>query len=296
MTTPRALQPNDTIGLAVTSHLATREGYAGILQAVEGMGYRVKTAPHFYSASYGYLASEEERAEGFNALVRDPDVRMIFFGGGEGASELLPLLDYDAIAKNPKLIASYSDGTSVLNAITSKTRLVTYYGQTPGCLPGMTASERAHFDAHFVKGGASAFEKTTEWKACHAGVCEGELIGGYTRNFTMLVNGDYLRWEPGRRYILFLEERECFIGEAGVSMYLSHVEQCAAIGQISGLLFGAFADEPKPHLLARLARFGEKHDIPVVYCDDFGHGANHGILPIGRMAQLDADKLTLTYL
>lgn len=35
--------------------------------------------------------------------------------------------------------------------------------------------------------------------------------------------------------------------------------------------------------------------IPVVYCDDFGHGANHAVLPIGRRAVLDANDLTLCY-
>jgi muramoyltetrapeptide carboxypeptidase len=42
--------------------------------------------------------------------------------------------------------------------------------------------------------------------------------------------------------------------------------------------------------------FGEKHNIPVVYCDDFGHGRNHAIFPIGAKAALDADRKTLEFL
>ena len=37
-------------------------------------------------------------------------------------------------------------------------------------------------------------------------------------------------------------------------------------------------------LLDRLERFGLRHGVPVAYCDDFGHGENHAILPIGRPA------------
>jgi muramoyltetrapeptide carboxypeptidase LdcA involved in peptidoglycan recycling len=33
----------------------------------------------------------------------------------------------------------------------------------------------------------------------------------------------------------------------------------------------------------------------VIACDDFGHGINHAILPIGRNAKLDANKKALTF-
>jgi len=296
MIQPGTLRPNDAIGLAAVSHVADPMRYAAVIRHMENMGYRVKIGANFYKDTYGYLASEEERAVDFNALIRDPDVKMIFFGGGEGAAEILPLLDYDAIKANPKIIASYSDGTSILNAITAKTGLVTFYGQSPSYLPGAPDYFMTHFNAHIVNGDAVDFVKSSEWKICHAGVCEGELIGGYARNFALMLHTEYLHWQAGQTYILFIEDCEDFSDISCVSMYLSHIEQNAPMTQIGGLLFGYYADEAKPDLLARLARFGAKHNVPVVYCDDFGHGMNHGILPIGRKARLDADKQTLAYL
>ena len=52
------------------------------------------------------------------------------------------------------------------------------------------------------------------------------------------------------------------------------------------------ADE---QLLMRLTRLGEKWSIPVAYSDDFGHGENSAILPIGVKATLDTGKCTLEY-
>jgi len=49
-------------------------------------------------------------------------------------------------------------------------------------------------------------------------------------------------------------------------------------------------------LMERLKRFGVKHDVPVVYCDDFGHGNNHAILPIGCDAALDTGKCELLFI
>ena len=62
------------------------------------------------------------------------------------------------------------------------------------------------------------------------------------------------------------------------------------------LFFSVFADNIHPELLARIKRFGEKHKIPSAYCDDFGHGENHAVLPIGRMAEFNSEKELLNFL
>lgn len=51
------------------------------------------------------------------------------------------------------------------------------------------------------------------------------------------------------------------------------------------------------HILVnlRMESFGKRSGIPVVYCDDFGHGTNHAILPVGVKAEFDADRKILKY-
>ncbi|MBD5488573.1 MAG: hypothetical protein HDR13_07230 [Lachnospiraceae bacterium] len=39
----------------------------------------------------------------------------------------------------------------------------------------------------------------------------------------------------------------------------------------------------------------KKYSIPVAYCDDFGHGSNHAIFPIGRKAVLDIKNKALFF-
>ena len=65
---------------------------------------------------------------------------------------------------------------------------------------------------------------------------------------------------------------------------------------VAGVIVGNYSDHEHPELLARLKRMGERFQIPVVYCDDFGHGHNHAILPIGRRVKLDTEAKTLYYL
>ena len=48
--------------------------------------------------------------------------------GGYGCTRILPLIDYELIKKNPKVLIGYSDITALLYAIYTKTGLVCFHG------------------------------------------------------------------------------------------------------------------------------------------------------------------------
>lgn len=290
------LHMGDVIGIASPSHIATREGYAPIFEALERMGFRVKAADNLYSADWGYAASAEARAEDINRLIRDPDVKMIFFGGGEGADDVLPLIDYEAAGKNPKLWLSYSDGTSILNTVTARTGLTTFYGQSVGMIPGMNEYDRTNFGAQIMDVGREFIHSAFPWRTIVPGAAEGRLIGGYLDNFIHLLGCGWVRPEPDRKYVLFIEDNECFFRIEHESVLLTRLEQSVIMPQVSGLLFGHYSMPANEQLMERLRRLGEAWHIPVAYCDDFGHGFNHAILPIGARARLDTERHTLQYL
>lgn len=102
--------------------------------------------------------------------------------------------------------------------------------------------------------------------------------------------------DPNEKYVLFVEDHESFGGVDYVSAMLTHIEQDKLMENVTGVIFGNYSENEHPELLGRLKRMGEAHHIPVVYCDDFGHGWNHAILPIGRRVRLDADQKRLQYL
>ncbi len=292
----QTLKPGDTIGIISPSHVATVEGYEGIISGIEAKGFKVKKGRNLYKDTYGYLASEAERAEDLNEMVADEEVRLIFFGGGYGSVEVLPYIDYENIKKNPKLFLSYSDGTSILNAIYSKTGLLTYYGQSPGQFQDLKEYTFEQFSSHLMRRDASDFVSNSKWYSLKPGICDGILIGGYTCNFVFSLNTPYLQLDRSKKYILFIEDFEAISCVAAVSSYLSCIEQSGFMECVSGVLFGNYSDTLSEQLLNRLKRLGEKYDIPVAYCDDFGHGENHAIFPIGGLAVLDTIKNSLRFL
>lgn len=290
------LSEGDVIGIICPSHVAG-EDYRQIVKGIEQLGFEVKLGANIYKKTHGYLASEQERADDLNNMVSDNEVKMILFGGGWGANELLPLIDYENIARHPKLFSSYSDGTSILNAIHAKTGLITYYGLGAGEFRDLKHYDYVQFAKHFICGNKAAFLcGSGEWRTIRSGACEGILIGGYTMNFAWLVGGDYFKYDAGQKYILFIEDHEKFSEPVAVSANLSHIEQSPFIRNVSGLIFGHYSNEVPETLLQRLERFGEKYSIPVIYTDDFGHYTKHSILPIGVSARLDTNAQKLLFI
>jgi len=286
-----------TIGIFCPSHVAVLDRYGPIFSTIKRLGYNVKIGVNFYNDTYGYAASAEERAADLNTLVADESVHMILFSGGETAVEVLPFIDFDNIRRNPKLFSSYSDGTSILNAIYTQTGLVTYYGAGAGEFSDLRYYDYLQFCSHFVEGFESThFISDSKWKTLRGGSNEGTLIGGYTPLFGLMLANEYFKYNKDKKYLLFLEDHEKFSSVGAVSTCLGFIGQSAFMRNVAGLIFGHFSVSVPDDLLRCLERFGDRHDIPVVYTDDFGHGTRHAIFPIGINASLDADKQQLKFL
>lgn len=292
---PQRLKLGDTIGICTPSHVANREEYKITIENIKKKGFKVREADNLYADTYGYLATPEERASDFNQLIVDKEVKLILFGGGEGSNELLPLLDYEAIKANPKLICGFSDGTTILNTIWCKTGLVTYYGQAPYLFDDLTTYDDKQFKMWHMDGTVKEHLSNSPWHVQNIGIGEGILIGGYSRNFALLQGTQYFNYDKNMDYLLFIEDHEMFGGVDYVSAMLSHIEQSGIMECVNGLIFGNYSDTLNELLLGRLKRLGEQYQIPVVYCDDFGHGRNHAIFPIGRKAILDTEVCKLMY-
>lgn len=285
----------DCIGLAAPSHLATREGYAPVIQAMEARGYRVKTAENMFSSAWGFTASAEDRARDINQLIADDEVKLIFFGGGEGGDEVIPLIDYASAATHPKMWLSFSDGTSILSAINRRAGLMVLYGQSPGGLVEPSAYDAANFRAHVEEGCAPAHLKSGAWRTVTGGTASGTLSGGYLDNYVFLEASGWIAPKPEEEFILALEEHEMFFGVEHVSDSIGRLEQTPVMPHVRGILFGHYSDPMNEHLLFRLKVLGEKWGIPVAYTDDFGHGVNHAIFPFGAHATLDTENAALSY-
>ena len=127
---PPRLKPGDTVGLINPAGGTYSAIDIDIVrETFEALGLKVRVGQHVLDR-YGHMAGTDvNRAADMNAMLRDPDVRgLVCIRGGGGSARILPLLDYDAIRADPKVLLGYSDITALHMAIHARTGLVTFHG------------------------------------------------------------------------------------------------------------------------------------------------------------------------
>ncbi|MDR2903149.1 MAG: LD-carboxypeptidase, partial [Clostridiales bacterium] len=133
MIRPKALKKGDTVGLIAPSGRVPAERVPLAVKALEKRGLSLLIGESCM-AKHGYLAGDDAlRAADINRMFADDRVDAVFaIRGGYGAQRLLPLLDYDAIRRRPKIFAGYSDATALHIALNQRCGLITYHAPMPG--------------------------------------------------------------------------------------------------------------------------------------------------------------------
>lgn len=233
--------------------------------------------------------------------------------GGFNSNELLPYLDFELIAQNPKIFCGYSDTTALLNAIYAKTGMETYMGpayssfkmdsgqqyQTEAWLKAvtqdsyeLTPSPEWSSDAWYLPDAPRTFYQT-EWKVYNPGQASGIAIGGNISTLNLLTGTEFAP-RPDK-YILFLEEAED-------DDYLIIARHLTALLQAypnpQALVFGRFPKETKMTkeiLLAILDKHPILKKVPVLYDLDFAHTQPLFTITIGGQVELDTEAFSIRF-
>ena len=111
---PKRLAPGDTLALVLPASAAPdTDAVAFARDQLVALGFQVAIGKHAYER-FGYFAGpDRDRADDLNAAFADDHIAgIVCYTGGWGSPRLLPLLDYDLIARKPKVLIGYSDVTA----------------------------------------------------------------------------------------------------------------------------------------------------------------------------------------
>jgi muramoyltetrapeptide carboxypeptidase len=287
---PNALKPGDSVAVVAPAAAIEREYLERGVNVLASMGYRVKVSQRVLARS-GILAGDDrERANELGEYFADPEVKAIFSArGGYGCGRLLPLLDFKAMARTPKIFVGFSDATFILNALVDFAGMVSFHGPMVAMDFARGLSPRSLEHMQDLLGGKLGGFELEARETMHPGRAQGEVIGGCLSVLVATIGTPYQPRFDGR--ILFLEDT----GEKAyrIDRMLVQLRQSGALGRVAGIVFGAIraidGNEQETRLIARFA--GEQTaglGCPVLYGVEAGHGTENFTIPFGVVARIDS--------
>lgn len=250
---------------------------------LESLGIRVDEG---YSLYEKWLSPEKKAAD-VNAYFRDPCVKAVFdLSGGDLANEVLPYLDYAAIAKSQARLWGYSDLSCVINAIFAKTSKSSVLYQLKFMLEANSFAPREEFiDSLTTKSDALA---GFPYEFARGSEMSGTLVGGNIRCFLKLAGTPYFPSLTDK--ILLLEALNG--SPYQIKSMLEHLKQMGAFDSIKGVVTGTFCmmedQRMSPAVLDLL--FGVlPNDVPIAITGRIGHRPDTMAAVIGQHASFRTD-------
>ena len=292
---PNKLKISDKIGIISPSDPVKDSKLFELgIRRLKKLGFIIELSKNFNSTN------PEEKADDLNSMFKDKRIKAIICAqGGDSAEQVLPFIDWNIIKNNPKIFMGLSDITVLLNAITSKSKLITFHGGDIvfGFGKNYSTYDKSNFLNMFVDNKTKVVKANGPRKTIRSGKSVGKLFGG---NIRCLLKLDNTKLLPNFDYsILILEAFK--IEKKELLEYLDRLKKLGVFDKIKGIIvgyiYGLQKENPdKEQMEDILLKFTKKYNFPILKINDFGHNCSNTIFPIGCKVELDADNKKITFI
>ena len=286
-----SLKPKDVIGVAAPSAGFDAQAFKKGVLCLESMGFEVHI-PNGITGRHRYLAgTDRQRADVLNSLFADPGIKGIIAArGGFGAMRLLPLLDWDSIAGNPKLFMGFSDTTALISSLVSKAGICALHAPNLVSL-GQADKKTLESFAKTLTGCFTRIDMPSD-QVLARGRVTGRLAGGNLATLVHMIGTPYQPDFAGT--ILFMED----VGEPAykIDRMLTQMKMAGVLEGVKGVVTGSFENcDNDAYLPEIIQEVFFDANIPICMGIDVGHGTVNLSLPMGGTATLDADHACLEW-
>lgn len=328
---PAPLRPGAKIAItAISSGIedALKPRLEHILAALRQRGFETVEGQCLFG-NQGYVSADAKtRAAEFMQFATDPDVAAIIPPyGGEIATELLPLLDYELLRKSPpKWIVGYSDISTITTAITASCDWATVHSAclmemlpeqpdelTRSTLEHLGNEEMASFVQHsspqyqdyfpnWQKNPLCVFDMRakTHWqqlttKAQNTSSIRGRIFGGCLDTLINLFDTQYVDFEKFKDtyeadgVVLYLENVE--FSPMGLKRSLYSMDFRGVFNGINGLILGRSTGPADSKGMVTyegvIREFFANKPFPVIFDADIGHYPPNMTIINGSLATVE---------
>lgn len=296
--------------------------------ALEKLGFAVEIYPTVSKNYHGNAGTPEERAADIHRAFEDSSVAAILAAtGGISLNEVLPLLDYDLIKKNPKIFCGYSDNTQLYFALATQANLVSFYGPCLihqfGEYPAPLAYSVESFISTLIGNQQDAILPSGEWtdetlnwfekidltrprnlypnKDGHLwlreGKCQAPIIAGCLHSLVQLKGTKYSPDYSNKILAIdFSESVENFAKGFPIQYVACQIADLALAGifsQVSGLVLGrpfGYDETERKEFIEMINRQLAAYDFPILANVNIGHADPIITLPFGVLCELDSKQ------
>ncbi|MES2314441.1 MAG: S66 peptidase family protein [Patescibacteria group bacterium] len=303
----RIIAPSRSMGLL------SPESKTEAVKRLEEYGFVLSYGKHVNEIDEFSSSSVASRVADIHEAFADKSVDGILTViGGYNSNQLLDHLDYDLLAKNPKIFCGFSDITALSNAITEKSKFITYTGPhfsswaikhgfeysmeyfAKCCMSSepyeLLPSEVWSDDPWFLDQEKRQFVNNEGYWVINEGNATGRTVGSHVRCVSALQGTKY--WPSFKGAILLMEEDSEVNPQIFDRLLQSFIQQPDFSG-VKGILIGRFQRDSKmtKELLTKIiSTKPELKGVPVIANINFGHTLPLSTLPIGGEIQMLAEK------
>ncbi|MGQ1947022.1 S66 peptidase family protein [Geofilum sp. OHC36d9] len=297
MISPSFLSSDDLVGIVSPAGKIAPSSLKLASQYLENMGLRCLLGKHAAGQWHQMAGTDQQRADDFNAMLKNPEVKAIWCSrGGYGAIRLVNRIDFSLLKNQPKWIIGFSDITVFHSVLGAQLKMKSVHGPMPKNL------ETGNYDSSGVDTlwqmlqGNEVIYQIMPHSLNVIGEGRGKLIGGNLTLLNSLVGTPY-DFEPEGK-ILFIEE----VGE-----YLYHIDRmlrglklAGKLKGLAGLVVGQMTDIQDNHTpfgaspYEIISQVVEGCDFPVMFNFPAGHSLANQPLMLGATVHLSVKKETVT--
>ncbi len=284
-TWPPPLRPGSRVGVVALSGVVDPVKLDRGLARLASWGFEPVPAANLRLQHRSFAGTDEERLNGFHALLEDESIEAIWFArGGHGLLRILPRVDWKLLARRPRAILGYSDLTPLLLEIVRRFGWVTFHAPMVAAdlarelLPEEEMSLRAALSGHRE---ALAWPVNPVWE-CNPSDPEIELgpIEGGCLSLLVATLGTPFAWRARGQLLWFEDVREPFYR---VDRMLTQLDLSGRLRQVSGVVVGHLYDAEEVDLeqlvIERLRELLPGR--PVWSGFPAGHRAPNLVVPLG---------------
>lgn len=251
------------------------------------LGLQPVFSDYIYEKESIFGGTAKERADVLMKLYLDEEIKGIFdISGGDVANGILPYLNYEVIARSNKMFWGYSDLTTVINAIYTKTGKTSILYQLRNLIYDYKDQQIANFCNSFIEGGKDLFR--IKYHFIQNTKMEGIVVGGNIRCFLKLAGTEYM--PDLKDKILLLEGYGGTVAQ--METYLCQLQQLGAFEKVSGILLGTFSKMEEENCIPTMETLVKRlvsKELPIAVTKEIGHRTDAKGIIIGSKMKFGID-------